>query len=164
MTAPKEMMYKDEAFRQMKSMITRTAWLHYAFAKTIIDELGEEKGKELVKKAIRLYGELVGKRAQKRAVERGLPNRAENFQDDLPSLGWHHREWVEIEGEKRARVHTCYLAETWKELGEEGLGRLYCFVDQAKYEAFNSDLVCVHTQNVLSGDPFCELAVRKKKT
>ena len=57
-------------------------------------------------------------------------------------------------------VHVCHLAEVWKELGAPELGRLYCFVDQAKYKAYNPDLECVHVKNVLDGDPYCELAVR----
>jgi len=159
----KEMISKDEAFHQLKSMITRTALIHYAFTKTIIDELGKEKGKELAKKAIRLYGEMVGKKVRENTLAEGLPTLAENFQNDLPALGWADREKVVVEGEKRARVHTCYLAETWKELGVPEIGRLYCFVDQAKYEAYNPELECVHTKNVLDGDPYCELAVRTKK-
>jgi predicted hydrocarbon binding protein len=159
----KEMISKDEAFNQLKSMITRTALIHYAFTKTIIDELGKEKGKELAKKAIRLYGEMVGKKVRENTLAKGLPTLAENFQNDLPTLGWADREKVVVEGEKRARVHTCYLAEAWKELGVPEIGRLYCFVDQAKYEAYNPDLECVHTRNVLDGDPYCELAVRSRK-
>ena len=160
----KEMISKDEAFRQLKSMITRTALIHYAFTKTIIDELGKEKGKELTKKAIRFYGEVVEKKVRERTLAKGLPTIPENFQDDLPALGWASREKVIVDGEKRARVHTCYLAEAWKELGVPEIGRLYCFVDQAKYEAYNPELECVHTKNVLDGDPYCELAVRTKKS
>ena len=159
----KEMIPKDEAFSQLKSMITRTALIHYAFTKTIIDELGKEKGGKLAKKAIRLYGEMVGKKARENTLAKGLPTLAENFQNDLPALGWADREKVVVEGEKRARVHTCYLAEAWKELGVPEIGRLYCFVDQAKYEAYNPELECFHTKNVLDGDPYCEMAVRTKK-
>jgi len=158
-----ETVSKKEAMAQLKNMITRTALLHYSFAQTLLDELGEEKGKALVGKAIKRYGDFVGKQARQRAAEKGLPNTRENFQDDLPSLGWPHREQVEVDGEKRARVHTCYLAEAWKEWGVSDIGRLYCHVDQAKYESFNPGLQCVHTKNVLDGDPFCEIAVRKKK-
>ena len=160
----KEMISKDEAFSQLQSMITRTALIHYAFTKTVMDELGEEKGKGLVKKAIRLYGEMVGKKVREKTLAKGLPTLSENFQDDLPALGWASREKVIVDGEKRARVHTCYLAEAWKELGVPEIGRLYCFVDQAKYEAYNPELECVHTKNVLDGDPYCELAVRTKKS
>jgi hypothetical protein len=154
---------KKEARQQLKNMITRTALLHYAFTQTLIEELGEEKGKALALKAIKRYGGFVGQKARKRAEEKGLPCTRENFQDDLPSLGWHNRERVVLDGESRSRVHTCYLADTWKDLGSPEIGRLYCFVDQAKYETYNPDLECVHTQNVLDGDAFCELAVRLKK-
>lgn len=158
-----ETVSRKEARQQMKNMISRTALLHLAFTQTLIEELGEENGKALALKAIKRYGDLVGKKARKRAEEKGVPFTRENFQDDLPSLGWHNREKVIVDGEDRARVHTCYLADTWKELGVPKIGRIYCFVDQAKYEAFNPDLECVHTKNVLDGDPFCELAIRSKK-
>jgi len=163
MTENKEMISKEEATEQLKSMITRTALIHYAFTKTIMEELGKEKGKALAKKAIMLYGEMVGKRAKEIAEKKGLPTTAENFPNDLPSLGWADRERVVVDGEKRARVHTCYLAQAWKDLGVPEIGRLYCFVDQAKYEAYNPELECVHTKNTLEGDPYCELAVRPKK-
>ena len=163
MTEKKEMISKEEARGQIHSMITRAALIHYAFTKTLIDELGEKKGKALAKKAIRLYGKWVGKRIKEKTLAKGLPLIRENFQDDLPSLGWEDRELVEVDGEKRARVFTCHLARVWQELGAPELGRIYCFVDQAKYDAYNPELECVHTRNVLDGDPYCELAVRKKK-
>jgi hypothetical protein len=46
-------------------------------------------------------------------------------------------------------------------LGEPALGRLYCYMDQSKYKAYNPELECVHVKNILDGDPYCELAVRK---
>ena len=163
MPAKKEMMPKAEAFQQVKSMITRAALIHYAFAKTLVDELGEKKGKALAKKAALLYGKMVGKRVKEKTLAKGLPLTRENFQDDLPDLGWAGRQKVEVEGEKRSRVSTCHLAKVWQELGASDLGRIYCFVDQAKYEAYNPELQCVHVKNVLDGDPYCELAVRTKK-
>ena len=162
MTDKKKSISEVEAFKQIKSMITRAALIHYAFTKTLIEELGEKKGKELARKAIKLYGEWVGKRVKEKTLAKGLPLIRENFQDDLPALGWADREKVEVEGEKRSRTHTCHLAKVWQELGAPDLGRIYCFVDQAKYEAYNPELECVHTKNVLDGDPYCELAVRKK--
>jgi predicted hydrocarbon binding protein len=163
MQAKKETISREEASRQVKSMITRAALIHYAFTKTLIDELGKKKGKALAKKAIELYGKEVGKRVKERTLARSLPLTRENFQDDLPGLGWAEREKVEVEGEKRSRVYTCHLARVWQELGVPELGRIYCFVDQAKYEAFNPQLQCVHIKNVLDGDPYCELVVRPKK-
>lgn len=158
-----EMISKEEAGRQVHSMITRLAWLHYAFTRTLIKELGDKKGKEMAKKAIALYGELVGRRSKEKTLAERLPLSPENYSDDLPSLGWADSEAVEVEGEKRRRVYMCHLAKIWKELGAPEIGRLYCYVDQAKFEAYNPDLVCVHVKNVLDGDPYCELAVRSKK-
>lgn len=158
-----ELISREEASRQVRSMIFRTALLHYAFTRTLMDELGEEKGKELTKKAIALYGRRIGQRALEKAREKGLANLPEDFQNDLPPLGWPHREKVETEGEPRTRLFTCYLAEAWKELGVPEIGRLYCFVDQAKYEAFNPELEFIHAQNLLDGDPCCEMVVGWKK-
>jgi hypothetical protein len=163
MSEKKGRISRERARAEIKSMISRAALIHYAFTRTLIDELGEKRGKGLARKAIKLYGELVGKRVREKTLAKGLPPIAENFQDDLPALGWEDRELVEVEGEKRARVHTCHLAKAWQDLGAPELGRIYCFVDQAKYEAYNPELECVHTRNVLDGDPYCELAVRKKK-
>ena len=108
------MISKDEAFSQLKSMITRTALIHYAFTKTIIDELGKEKGKELAKKAIRLYGEMVGKKVRENTLAKGLPTLAENFQNDLPTLGWRigKRSWW-----KEKKEHGSILV-TWRKPGK----------------------------------------------
>jgi hypothetical protein len=163
MAEKKETISREEALSQMKSMITRAALIHYAFAKTLADELGEKEGKKLTRKAIKLYGKIVGKRVKEKTLAKGLPLTAENFQDDLPALGWPEREKLEVKGEKRSRVHNCQLARVWRELEASEWGRMYCFVDQAKYEAYNPELKCVHVKNVLDGDPYCELAVRKKK-
>jgi len=159
----KETISREEASEQVLSILNRLALIFYCFSNTLIKELGEEKGKEIVKKAICLYGERVGKRVKEKTLAKGLPLLPENFQDDLPSLGWKDREKIIVDGEKRSRIYTCYLAKAWKELGAPELGRLYCYVDQAKYEAYNPDLECVHIKNVLDGDPYCEQAVRAKE-
>lgn len=164
MSQEKGKISKEEAFQQVKSMITRAALIHWAFSRTLIQELGEKKGKALAKKAIELYGKEVGKRVKEKTLAKGLPLTRENFQDDLPNLGWGEREQVDVGGEKRSRVYTCHLAKVWQELGVPDLGRIYCFVDQAKYDAYNPELQCVHVKNVLDGDPYCELAIRPKKS
>ena len=52
----KEMMTKEEAFRQVNSMITRSALIHYAFTNTLVDELGEKKGKLWPKRRLNSTG------------------------------------------------------------------------------------------------------------
>lgn len=153
---------KEQAFNEVLSIIRRTALLHYCYAKTLIEEFGGERGKELISKAIQSYGEEVGRKVKEETLARGLDLVVENYGGDLPSLGW-ERERVVVEGEPRARVHVCHLATVWKELGRSEIGRLYCYVDQAKYKAYNPDLECIHVKNILDGDPYCEIVVRSKK-
>ncbi len=165
MSGKKEMIEQEEAARQVLSIVKRLALLHHSFAKTLVRELGEERGKDVIRKAIQFYGEQVGGQVRQQALAKGLKIVLENYQEDLPWLAW-DMERVVVEGEPRARVHACNLAQVWNELGEPGLGRLYCGMDHAKYRAYDPELECVHEKNVLDGDPYCELAVRprKKKT
>jgi hypothetical protein len=157
----KETVDREQAFREVVSIIRRAALIHYHYAKTLIDELGKEKGEELALKAIRAYGEAVGSKVKEQTLAKGLDLALENYQEDLPSLGW-EIEPVLVDGEPRARVRECQLANVWQEQGDPAIGRLYCHMDQAKFQAYNPDLVCVHEKNVLDGDPYCELAVRSK--
>ncbi|NIM98563.1 MAG: hypothetical protein GTO24_10925, partial [candidate division Zixibacteria bacterium] len=42
----------EEALNQIHLALRRTALLYHFFAKTLVDELGEERGKRLIQKAI----------------------------------------------------------------------------------------------------------------
>jgi hypothetical protein len=156
----REKVGKEEARRQVLSIVKRMALLHYSFAKVLVKELGEKKGGKIARQAADFYGKLVGKKVLEETLSKGLLPLLENYQEDLPALGW-NIERVVIEGEPRARIHDCNLAQVWKDLGEPALGRLYCYMDQAKYTAYNPELECVHVKNILDGDPYCELAVRQ---
>jgi hypothetical protein len=162
MARKKEMFTKGEATRQVLSIVNRMALLHYSYAKTLNRELGAKKGKEVTRKAIDFYGRQVGKQVKEKTKAKGLQTLLENYQEDLPLLGW-NMEKVVVDGEPRVRIYDCNLAKAWNELGEPGLGRLYCYMDQAKYTAYNPKLECVHAKNTLDGDPCCELAIRAKK-
>ena len=162
MARKKEMLTQEEATRQVLSIVNRMALLHYSYAKTLIRELGAKKGKEVTRKAIDFYGRQVGKQVRERTKAKGLQTLLENYQEDLPLLGW-NMEKVVVDGEPRVRIYDCNLAKAWNKLGAPGLGRLYCYMDQAKYTAYNPKLECVHAQNTLDGDPCCELAIRARK-
>ncbi|NIO04955.1 MAG: hypothetical protein GTN74_10160 [Proteobacteria bacterium] len=149
----------DEALRQIRLALRRTALLYHFFARTLVDELGEERGKRLIQKAIDAYGTHIGDYAKRRAEERGLSVTPENFESDLPDLGW-ETETVIVEGEERVRVRDCPLAKEWLELGESKRARLYCYVDQAKMHGFNPEYEYLHVKNILDGDPYCELVIR----
>ncbi len=152
---------------QVRLMARRTALLHYYFSKTLIDEFGEERGVHLIKKAILAYGEHCG-RAIREAVEAmGLPLTDENFDKipDLPKYGWEQDTHELSNGEVRPIALFCPLADTFKQLGEEGrrLGRLYCYVDQGKQRAYNPEFDFVHSKNLLDGDPYCEFLLQPHK-
>ena len=156
-----ETISKEQAVRDVLSFVKRAAMLHYSFSKTLIEEFGEEKGKQLIQKAVETYRTLVGEQVKADTLDKGLELRLENYQEDLPSVGW-QAERVLVDGEPRGRVHVCPLANVWKDLGAPEIGRFYCFVDQAKYKAYNPDFECVHVKNMLDGDPYCDIAVRNK--
>lgn len=163
MPEKENMVSLTEAKRQIEVTCERLALLHLAFARTIIDELGEEQGKKLVLKAIKDYGKRVGGQARAKVIAQGLPPAPANYGKaaDLPEYGMHEKkERVEIDGESRSRVHGCVMGKVWAEQGEAGLGRLYCYVDAAKYMAYNPDFKLIHTKALTDGDEYCELCVR----
>ena len=162
MDTKEEKISEEEALRQIQLALRRASLLYHYFAKTLVEELGEERGTDLIRKAIDAYGAHIGKDARHKADEKGLPPTPENFENDLPMLAW-KSEKVMVDGEERVRVHRCPLAKEWLDLGEGKAARHYCFVDQAKMRAFNSDYEYVHVKNLLDGDPYCELVIRRAK-
>jgi len=139
----------EEAKHEIELVCRRLGLLHISYARTLVDELGEEKGREMIMKAIKDYGIRVGKKTKKEG------------RSDLPRIGMHdRRESVEVGGETRVRAYGCVMAKVWKELGEDALGRLYCHVDPAKSMTANPDQKLIHTKNVPDGDEYCELVIR----
>ncbi len=55
----------------------------------------------------------------------------------------------------RYRVYGCMLAKIFRELGEEDLGRLYCYVDSAKSMATDPSHKLIHTACEPLGDDCC---------
>ena len=156
----------DLVEKSVAILAERIALLHYAFVRTLIDELGEVTAEELTKRAIRTYGTLSGKRTEERVRSLGLPPVLENFQKggDLPAVGWKKSPCPIPEGlpgGSAGKVEYCPLAKHWKDLGFERWGRLYCGVDQAKYEAYGKGYTCVHDRNMLDGDDFCIVRVER---
>jgi len=154
-------MPRQQCVQDVRLMARRTALLYHYFVATLVEHLGEEKARALTSEAIRRYGEHVGRTVRQGVEAMGLSNDVENYDQhpDLPSVGWEGAV-VETEDGPRARVLYCPLAAVWQELGAEAWGRLYCYVDQAKYRAFNPRAKLVHTRNVLDGDPYCEFDLR----
>jgi hypothetical protein len=151
----------EEALEGALHMARRLALLHMAYARTLVDALGEEAGRALIERAIRAYGERIGERTRRRVEALGLEPTPENFREgsDLSQALFPTRA-VEVEGEARSRSMGCVLYDIWREYGEEALGALYCLVDPAKMEGYHPDWTMVHTQRLPLGDACCEMAVR----
>jgi L-2-amino-thiazoline-4-carboxylic acid hydrolase len=152
----------SEARDAVQNMSRRVALLHLCFARTLVDELGEEKGRELIRKAIWDYGTRVGKQSRRRVEAMGLDPTIENFAkgSDLSSIGFDSQQIV-IDGEPRSQSAGCVLAEVWHEYGEDELGSLYCQVDPAKVQAYHPAWTLVHTKKIPDGDECCEQAIRR---
>ena len=161
MANDREMVPLEEAKEQVGRVCRRLGLLHLAFARTLVDELGEEKGRQLILKAIKAYAAMIAEEVKRDVIARGMDTTPQNYQEDLPLYGMHDKlETVEVEGEPMVRAHGCVMAKVWREYGEDRLGRLYCYVDPAKYMVFNPDFKLVHTRSIPDGDEYCELVVR----
>jgi hypothetical protein len=98
---------------------------------------------------------------------KGLEPVPENFNKGdtyrVPSIpGALHdtREIITVDGRERVHSTGCILAEVWKEEGEEEIGRLYCYMDVAKYMAFNPNYKYVHIKAIPDGDDCCEMGIK----
>lgn len=152
--------------QEVTLMARRTALLHYYFSEAVIAELGEEAGRKVIVKAIQAYGDHCGRTCREGVEALGLPLTEENYGKirDLPKYGWKTATAVQPDGSIRPMATFCPIAAAFIEMGPRAvsLGRLYCYVDQAKYHAYNPALEFAHTQNVLDGDAYCEFLVTEK--
>lgn len=146
----------DNHLRDVRIMSERLAFLYYHMVKNIIEEVGEERAEELVRKIILDYGTGCGLNTKGNVEALGEEAIIENYHlgNDLPSVGWEKRD---------GKTLYCPFADTWKKLDFEKWGRLYCYVDQAKYEGYNKDLRCFHDKNLLDGDDCCIVRVENLK-
>jgi hypothetical protein len=154
-----------QAEAQVALAVERVALLHLAYAEMLVDELGETRGKALIVKAIRRYGEKIAAKARQAAQAQGLPLEPEHYGaggPNWPSIGSADEAGeIEVEGETRTTIRGCGLAKTWREQGNESLGRLYCLVDAAKMMAYNPAYKVIHLQAEPDGDGCCELVLRE---
>ena len=157
-----EAMGRGAAEKQVLLALRRLAFYHATMVEVLKEELGEEGGRDLARAVVARYGRKIGEAARARTDEQGLEPDAANYAEDLPSLGF--------ETERLSRdpwtvqVKQCPMAKYWRELGCEEDGAIYCGVDQAKYEAYNPELRCVHKVHCLKdGTDYCELVVAQRE-
>ena len=163
---PEDLIKREDAAREIELVSRRLGLLHLAFARTLMDEFGEEVGRRLVLKAIKRYGIMIGEEVKRAVQADGLPLTPDNYGvgkgRSLPEFGMHERsEKLEVGGEKRSRAYGCVMAKVWKEYGEDKLGRLYCYVDPAKYMAYNPNYKLAHVTAIPDGSPYCEFCIKE---
>ena len=160
----KEMVSAEEATEQVQLMARRMALMYHHFGQVLTEQLGKDRAKQIMKEAIWRYGTECGEMVKEGVTKMGLPLTAENFNKvpDLPKYGW-DRELIFEDGEPRPKVNYCPLADVWIRKGSAEMGRIYCFVDQSKFQGYNPGIECIHTKNVLDGDPYCVLSIHPKE-
>ncbi|QOR34120.1 L-2-amino-thiazoline-4-carboxylic acid hydrolase [Clostridium sp. 'deep sea'] len=138
---------REEAAYEVELACRRLGMLHIAYAKMLVKKFGKEQGTKLVLEAIKNYGELVGEQTKKAVLSEGLTADPENFGNgksrSLPKLGL--CESVD-EHDGELRVKNCTMAKVWRELDEEDLGGLYCYIDTAKYMYYNPQYKLTHAK------------------
>lgn len=151
-----ELVTVDEAAAEVVKMARRLALLYHYTAEVLVEKQGEDLARETLREIIWRYGWESGETTRKKVEELGLDITADNFKagSDLPRFGWQADSHVCADGISRGRVIYCPLAETWQEKGSTALGRIYCVVDEAKYESYNGSS-CRHMKNLLDGDCCC---------
>ncbi len=152
----------EEAEKEVELVSQRLAFLHLCYAKTLTEELGEERGKEMILKAIKRYGKKIGERRREEIEEKGLEPTAENFSEGdvlrIPKFGMHTD--LETNEEGNMELYGCAMGKFWKEEDEGDLGKLYCYVDPAKYLGYNDKYIQVHKKVLPAGYNCCEFDVR----
>ncbi len=163
MSTQPEMVTLEEAKEQVRIVSQMLGRLHIAYARTIVDELGEKKGKKLILKAIK---RAVSRRAQKAKEQLAAEGREPTF-ENRPSANrfkyygmLERREDVNTLGERRWRAYGCAMGEVWRDMGEGELGHLYCYVDPFATMTSTPEYTNRH-ERLLCRDGYCEGAVRK---
>ncbi|MDZ7758668.1 MAG: L-2-amino-thiazoline-4-carboxylic acid hydrolase [Desulfovermiculus sp.] len=158
----------EEAGRALASVSRRIALLHLAYARAIMNELGQERGTRLISEAIKDYALKIGEKTKAEVEDQGYEAIPENFEKGLsyalPKIPGMHSGWEVIhepDGRKKLRANGCILGKVWKEYGQEKLGRLYCYMDTAKYMGYNPLYKLVHHQALPDGDECCEFEVQE---
>lgn len=142
------------AVNEVRKACRQFAMLYFHFAKTLKEEVGQEKAKELVQKAIFELSLDRTDQLRENAEERGLDFSQESFRkvSDLPRLGW----------DKTLGRNHCPYAETWVKYYEKHpwfkeLAPFYCdIIDTTNIENFTGKLSHRITRNVLKGDETCD--------
>ena len=137
---PNEVIPMADAIKEVEVAMSRVALLHLAYARTLVEEYGEEQGREVTIKAIMEYGKLIAD-----WIKRGHA--------DLPKFGVVGKFWRDDQNRFVAR--DCVLTRVFKEFDALEEGCLYCYVDAAKSMATDPTEKLIHSTCEACGDEYC---------
>lgn len=161
----KEIPVMKEGIPAVAKMADLWGKLYYAFAKGIIDQLGNEKGKELIISCIKKYAKMRGEAVAEYVKENNLSHNVENF------VKYYDSPWSEIQ---KACLSTfpdqslnasegttfCPYYEIWRRQpdGKE-IGLIYCEeFHKAMWKAYHPDLKVDQDKIMTRGDDMCTFA------
>ena len=145
---------KEEITTETTKLAKQLAMVHYHFAKSAIEEMGEIKGTEFVKKVLKNIAIERGQAMREDAARLNLPFTQENMWkvNDLPKYTFPHQ--------GHAGEICCPYAEIWKAKGALGqkIGLLWCnIVDPWKVKVFVGPKYKLwkYSKNLNLKDDFC---------
>ncbi len=158
-------MKNQEVGKAVQRMAGFTALLYYHLTKAMIDEYGDD-AKAVIKKAIKEFGLERGQNIAKKVLENGEELTIANLDKyyDMPiSQGWEpsaeYKEKI-----KRSTTESCVFAQVWIEKAWQEVGHIYCEVDPAIREGYNTNIEYTPDKNLLMGDSFCSSVTRYKNS
>jgi hypothetical protein len=146
----REKSIKEQAKLDRLMLGRRMGLLHISYARTLVDELGEEEGKRLILKAIKRYGTKLGEKRKK-----GIQH--------YPTLGTHEKtteDGMVFWEDGVMTTYGCTIGLESIDQGEPELGALYCYVDpvQTMIGDPESKKKMIHTK-VIQCDGICQFAL-----
>lgn len=134
----------EEAAEDRRALGRRIGRLYLAFARVLIDRLGEAEAKKAILEVIRDYSLHCAEARKKGMV-------------DLPRRGIHKKsEMVKVNGQRRLRCYGCGIAQEFTMQDEKKLGSLYCYIDPCFFMLTLPNIKFYHTKMEPLGDEYCE--------
>jgi hypothetical protein len=146
-TQAEEFVPADEAAEDRRALARRIGRLYLAFARVLIDRLGEEEATNAILEAIRDYSYNCAETRKKGLV-------------DLPKRGIHEKNVYEESAQgKSLRSYGCGIAQEFRLQGEEKLGALYCYIDPCSFMFTMPNIKLYHKKMEPLGDDCCEFDI-----
>lgn len=135
------------------------AFIVASYYKHLIAQAGKERGTAIFIKAAQKYGEQRGARMALRAMRDGYPLDYTSYfayGEWYPTIPSESKN-VGENGERRSNIFKCAWADTFREMGLQECGKVYCYqIDAGIVRGFNPELRFKAHHN-LSDSDFCDL-------